>query len=162
MIIRTALAVVVAAGALAACSSSPGASTDAAAPNTSVPATSAAPVEAGAGVCDYLTRSDVTPYGDQVFFPGRKTHDWDYGPSCDYGAVVFSLVDPDVSAKAFSYGAAKTVSDLGDHAYYSHEGHWLRVAAGKNRFQVQCRLCPDPELTALTATARSLVPRLPG
>lgn len=118
-----------------------------------------ASIPAGAGVCDYLTSSEVQQFGPDVSYPGKQTHE-DFGPSCDYGGAVFTLVERDVSAKAFT-AETRPVSGIGDHAYYGSEWHWLRVVSGRTRFQLHCLLCKDPELAAMSAVAKSLIPRLP-
>lgn len=93
-------------------------------------------------------------------YPG-KPGDQDYGPTCDYGGAVFTLIKPAVSTTAFTYGATKQIAGIGDHAYYNSEWHWLRVVSSHTRFELKCLLCSDPELSAMSSVARSLVPRLP-
>lgn len=110
-------------------------------------------------MCDYLTSSEVRLFGTNVSYPGKQTHE-DFGPSCDYGGAVFTLVKNGVSASAFTYGT-KPVAGLGDHAYYGSQWHWLRVASGATRFQLHCLVCKEPELATMTAVAKSVIPRLP-
>jgi hypothetical protein len=151
--------IVVAACAAAAlvsgCSSSGSAGASGASPTRSAP-----PIAAPAGPCAFLTPDEVHEFGDHVSYPGRPGHQ-DYGPTCDYGGAVFTLIDRAVSAKAFSYGATKHVAGIGDRAYYDSQWHWLRVASGQTRFELKCVLCPDPELPAMSSVARALVTRLP-
>jgi hypothetical protein len=150
----------VAAAALTACVLLGGCSSSGTAGHGGTSAASASPIASGAPACAYLSESDVHQFGEHVSFPGKPGRQ-DYGATCDYGGAVFTLIAPAVSAKAFSYGATKQVSGLGDHAYYNSEWHWLRVASNRTRFELKCILCSDPELGAMTAVARSLVPRLP-
>jgi hypothetical protein len=140
---------------LAGCSSSAGGG--GAAPATQQ---SAAPIPAGAAVCDYLTASDVQEFGTSVSYPGKQTHDDAFGPSCDYGGAVFTLVGHDVSAAAFT-AETRPVAGIGDRAYYGSEWHWLRVVSGRTRFQLRCLLCKEPELATMTAVAKSVIARLP-
>lgn len=145
--------------ALAGCSSSGGGGSAGSGPRTSAQP-SAAPIAAGAGVCDYLTSAEVHEFGPNVSFPGKKQRG-DFGPSCDYGGAAFTLVDRDVSTAAFT-AETKPVQGIGDRAYYGSEWHWLRVVSGKTRFELRCVLCKEPELATMSAVAKSLIPRLPG
>ena len=149
-----ALVLLAVAALVAGCSSSGGSR------QAGTTASAAPPIAAGAPVCAYLAPSDVHRFGDHVSYPGKPGHQ-DYGRTCDYGGAVFTLIDADVSDKAFTYGATKQVAGIGDRAYYNSEWHWFRVASKGTRFELKCILCSDPELSAMTAVARSLVPRLP-
>jgi hypothetical protein len=140
---------------LAGCSSSGGG-------GGTAPATqqSAAPIAPGAAVCDYLTASEVHAFGSNVSYPGKQTHGDSFGPACDYGDAVFTLVEHDVSAAAIT-AETRPVSGIGDRAYYGSEWHWLRVVSGRTRFQLRCLLCKEPELATMTAVAKSVIARLP-
>src|SRR6478752_2724208 len=85
-----ALALIVVGALVAGCSSS-GASGHAGT-SASTPS-SAPPIAAGARPCAYLTASEVHEFGDHVSYPG-KPGDQDYGPTCDYGGAVFTLIKP--------------------------------------------------------------------
>jgi hypothetical protein len=151
--------IVVVAALASGCSSSGGTGGPAAPPSAGSPS-SAGPIAAGAGVCDYLTPADVHGFGQNVSYPGKRGHDYDFGPSCDYGGAVFTLVEHDVSAAAFT-AETRPVSGVGDRAYYGSEWHWLRVVSGRTRFQLRCLLCKEPELATMTAVAKSVIARLP-
>jgi hypothetical protein len=143
---------------VSACGSSGGGTTS---PRTTAAPESAAPVAAGAGPCAYVTAQAAQHFGSQVKYPGTQQQELDFGPSCDYGIAVFTLVDKDVSAKAFTFGMTRTVPGVGDHAYYGNDYHWLRVATASTRFELRCRFCDGDELSAMTAVARSVVARIP-
>lgn len=154
MIVRRIL-IVLSCLVLAACSSSAGRT-------PSAPPSSAPPVAAGSGPCAYVSAAAVQAFGDSANYPGKVEHELDFGPSCDYGGAVFTLVSPDVSNAAFTYGATKRVSGVGDRAYYGSDFHWLRVAEHKVRFEIRCRLCSqDTELATMTTVAQSVVARIP-
>jgi hypothetical protein len=142
---------------VSACSSSGGT----ASPGTTSAPESAAPLAAGAGPCAYITAQAAQHFGSQVKYPGTREQELDFGPSCDYGIAVFTLVDKDVSAQAFTYGTTRTVPGVGDHAYYGYDYDWLRVAKATTRFELRCRFCDGNELAAMTAVARSVVARIP-
>lgn len=129
--------------------------------SASAPPESAAPVAAGSGPCAYITAQAAQHFGDQVKYPGTSEKELDFGPSCDYGIAVFTLVDKEVSANAFTYGMTKAVPGVGDHAYYGNGYHWLRVATANIRFEIRCRMCDGNELTTMTTVARSVVSRIP-
>ena len=155
--LRTALAIL-ACVVLAACASSTTGGSGASA--KTVAAESAAPVAAGAGPCAYITESAARLFGTRVNYPGTREQEISLGPSCDYGIAVFTLVDKDVSAAAFTYGTTKTVAGVGDHAYYGYDYHWLHVATAGTRFEIRCRFCDGNELTDMTAVAKSVVARI--
>jgi hypothetical protein len=142
---------------IAGCSSSGGGRSRA---SSTSAAPSAVPIGADAGACDYLTAADVQQFGPDVSYPGKRTSGDSFGPSCDYGGAVFTLVDRDVSTAAFT-AETKPVPGIGDKAYYGSQWHWLRVVSGRTRFQLRCLLCKEPELATMSVVAKSVVARLP-
>jgi hypothetical protein len=106
--------------------------------------------------CALLTSGDVTSLG--LTSPGRAAQQLDLGPSCDYGTVVLTLVDPAASPGAFEFNATRSVSGLGDQALYGADYHWLRVRAGSTRFEVRCVLCDsDTEVATMTRIAQRVL-----
>lgn len=160
VVIARRVAVALAAVTVAACSSSTSGSPSSTTPASAGPS-AAAPVAAGAGPCAYIPASAAKQFGDHTTFPGTRQQELDFGPSCDYGSAVFTLVTPDVSAASFTYGTTRTIPGIGDHAYYGAEYHWLRVAKGRVRFEIRCRLCSGNEVATMSAVAKTVVARIP-